>query len=503
MPNVYTLTDRPLRPGDKELFGWRRKAQTLALNILTYDLSQAALTVGVQGDWGAGKTSFINLVLDGLGEDRTPQAREKGFKVKNWQEKYPLAARVSVRYREMGEETKYSLVIPFDCWMMSHLPFGGMGLVLYLLAVLEDFVAAMTGEEGKKGTALQAFVRYAETAGRLLETTGDVLGLLGVPGAEAAGWGIRHLIEQVGQKAQARLQASEIEEAFRALVGLQDTFRLLVEQVRQIPPFSRGDTRLVVVVDDLDRVPPRTALEITEKLKLFLDVPYTVFIIGADMEVVARGLQERFGGETSVAEGRDYINKIVRLSYPVPRMTRRDAYALLAVSDAICHALYEARFSRWRNEEPQREEEFPGTFVDELLFILPNTGYNPRNLKKIALAFGVYRAFFLDSLNQRGWEVLDADNAKATYFRLLALAILYQYNLELAKAFHQYLVERTDAGEREEPFNGERARAFLQQKEVNALLEDPSAVERFFAKMAEKEYTIGEWLRAFAYTSGA
>ena len=50
------------------------------------------------------------------------------------------------------------------------------------------------------------------------------------------------------------------------------------------------DGRLVVFIDDLDRCIPEKAIDILETIKLFLNVPQTVFLIGTDKKVIENGI---------------------------------------------------------------------------------------------------------------------------------------------------------------------------------------------------------------------
>ena len=55
------------------------------------------------------------------------------------------------------------------------------------------------------------------------------------------------------------------------------------------------EARLIVFVDDLDRCLPEKAIEVLEAIKLFLEVPGVVFVLGMDREVVERGIEARYG----------------------------------------------------------------------------------------------------------------------------------------------------------------------------------------------------------------
>lgn len=67
--------------------------------------------------------------------------------------------------------------------------------------------------------------------------------------------------------------------------------------------------RLVVLIDDLDRCMPDTIIETLEAIKLFLFVPHTAFVLGADERLVRYAVRRRFPelpGEKAEV-GRDYL----------------------------------------------------------------------------------------------------------------------------------------------------------------------------------------------------
>ena len=67
----------------------------------------------------------------------------------------------------------------------------------------------------------------------------------------------------------------------------------LREQVARI---TQGGTpgKIVFLIDDLDRVPPATAVEILDITKNIFDIPNCVFILAIDYEVVVKGLEGKF-----------------------------------------------------------------------------------------------------------------------------------------------------------------------------------------------------------------
>ena len=76
--------------------------------------------------------------------------------------------------------------------------------------------------------------------------------------------------------------------------------------------------RVVVFVDDLDRLQPSKAVELLEVLKLFLDCENCVFILAVDYEVVTLGIKQKFGDDVSEEKGKSFFDKIIQLPFKMP-----------------------------------------------------------------------------------------------------------------------------------------------------------------------------------------
>lgn len=80
------------------------------------------------------------------------------------------------------------------------------------------------------------------------------------------------------------------------------------------------DGRLIIFIDDLDRCLPEKTIEILEVIKLFLDVPRCVFVLGVEKEVIERGIEVIYkSGEQGIPiSGKDYIEKIIQIPFTLP-----------------------------------------------------------------------------------------------------------------------------------------------------------------------------------------
>ena len=77
---------------------------------------------------------------------------------------------------------------------------------------------------------------------------------------------------------------------------------------------AASDSRVVVLIDDIDRLEASETREIMRLVRLTSDLPSVVFLLAFDRRHVARSL-----GENEI-EGRQYLDKIVQVSYDLPNV---------------------------------------------------------------------------------------------------------------------------------------------------------------------------------------
>jgi len=89
----------------------------------------------------------------------------------------------------------------------------------------------------------------------------------------------------------------------------------------------------VITIDDLDRCSPDTIIPTLEAIKLFLFVPRTAFIIGADEELVRYAVRRRFpelpGDRREV--GRDYLEKLIQFPIRIPALGRAEVESYMGL----------------------------------------------------------------------------------------------------------------------------------------------------------------------------
>ncbi len=120
----------------------------------------------------------------------------------------------------------------------------------------------------------------------------------------------------------------EAKEIFENSIGIKSTLRHDFEAAIDE---CLKDGKLVVFIDDLDRCLPEKTIEILEVIKLFLDVPKCIFMIGVEKEVIEKGIEVRYKSKEQELpiSGQDYIEKIIQIPFVLPPIREEDMAAFI------------------------------------------------------------------------------------------------------------------------------------------------------------------------------
>lgn len=110
----------------------------------------------------------------------------------------------------------------------------------------------------------------------------------------------------------------------QSMAGFREDFASLMSQ-------DLGLTKVVVLVDDLDRCLPPAAVGTLEAIKLFLSVKKMAFVLAADEDLVRASIDRHLGGLAQGEFANRYTEKIVQLPISLPRLSQHDAEAFVAL----------------------------------------------------------------------------------------------------------------------------------------------------------------------------
>lgn len=299
------ITDMPCTSEEEDLLEISKYVKGLGKFIRE---CQTPMSIAIQGDWGTGKTSTLNLLKKDLEADKATNGIQCVF-FNTWQ------------YSQFNMED--SLYVSFVHNLVKQC--GGNDEILRTVAAF-----------GKLAFFKAVDWRFGTNASEILD------------GFEKA-------------KKDQMESVSKLQEDFAKLV-------------------KKTGKRLVIFIDDLDRLNPEVAVELLEIIKLFVNVENSIFVLAIDYEVVVKGVRKKYGENLSEEKCRNFFDKIIQLPFKMPV----ERYNL---TELVRKAV---------QEQTHMTDEGVNIVAE---FISDVMGTNPRTFKRLVNAF-----FLINSVNEIGEE---------------------------------------------------------------------------------------------------
>ena len=242
---------------------------------------------GIHGAWGSGKTSFLHQLhwyLTGDCPEQTDAERDAA-KGQGINPKTGLADRVTVVW--------------FEAWRYQH---------------EQDPIIALLQEIR---TQLPMYSKFLNKGAKLAEVA--------IRGALLS---MEDLTKRIGFKASKVQEAGERWERENLAVALpshtirQQLNAALDQLLGRNVSKKRQDARLVVLIDDLDRCEPDAAFKLLEGIKIYLNLPSCVFVLGMDQRIIERAIAKHTAKddppETRHEYAREYLDKLCANIWHLP-----------------------------------------------------------------------------------------------------------------------------------------------------------------------------------------
>jgi predicted KAP-like P-loop ATPase len=276
MSTSHFHDDRPILEPSEDRLGYAQPAKHIAEAILKFS-SPEGFVFGLEGEWGSGKTSFMNLIVEALRASSQPP---EVIKFSPW-----LISTRSALLDELFQSlAAAALKIP-----LIEIPaeFSVPNLKARLFSKVQF----------KRNASKSALSKTINAFGGHISRLGKYAGvaeILGIPYAGFAGKTFQAGAEAVSSNTVPTLDQEK--------ENLQSELRKL----------SR---KIVVFIDDLDRLEPNEALEIVRLVRAVVDFPNIVYVLCYSRSILVQSL----GQALSLPEGEKYLDKIVQVTFSVPR----------------------------------------------------------------------------------------------------------------------------------------------------------------------------------------
>ena len=262
-PELTVLTDHPLtdehakKMFDEDPFNFRFKLGPV-FDILRYPTTQTPISILISGGWGTGKTSAMKW-LDSLITEWKSHAGHDDIKVRSvWFYPWKYDNKEDVRRGIISEVIIKSIDIENVSTRTVISAAKKFGLFLG-----KSFIHALASIKLKGKVSVGVDETKAEA------------------GADVDLASIKEILTEYQQ-------AAHPEKAYL------NEFETTLKDWIQETVGKDGKERMVIFIDDLDRCMPDIALQVLEALKLYLNIPNLIFILGVDKEVVGNLVVEHY-----------------------------------------------------------------------------------------------------------------------------------------------------------------------------------------------------------------
>lgn len=262
----FGITDLPsIVNKEKDVLNVHRYIRGLEMFI---ENCPTPMSIALQGDWGTGKTTFLQSMQQDFENEKKGEIR----------------------------------TVYFNTWQYSQFNMESSLYTSFLTNIMNQIVP----EDSQSKDLL-------EKAGKILKDVWKI--------SKSAAW--HFMDEQAKKRIGITISDQLAEEGIKAereqadaICKLKDNFKAIVADA--VKEFPKGEGRIVIFVDDLDRLNPERAVEMLEVLKLFMDVENCVYVLAIDYDVVVDGVRQKYGSSMSDEKCRSFFDKIIQLPFCMP-----------------------------------------------------------------------------------------------------------------------------------------------------------------------------------------
>ena len=319
-------SDRPIGSIDEDLLN-RSNFSTSIANAIKGWQGNDSLVIGLFGDWGSGKSSVKNMILEALEKDNSTET------------------------------------IEFNPWMFS-------GYDRLLMAFFDEVGAILGGEAGEEvNRKWEAYSKYLKVGGVALANLGKLSEVIGISPLSQALQVTSNIVavSAEGINSEDKGSGDNIEQVSKLKQDLSSSLKEMKKTI-------------VVVLDDIDRLQKSEIPLLFQIIKINVDFPNLVFLLLCDRKYVENALEE-----VSPERGSQYLEKIVQVGFNLPQLNREQLGVIL--NDKL-KEVFKTEETRMRFED--EKERWERIYPDAILPFLKNIRDVNRLISSFSFTLGLF-----------------------------------------------------------------------------------------------------------------
>lgn len=279
------------------------------------DCDDRPISIGIHGDWGAGKSSILAMVEDELSSEDRKEDRIVCIRFNGWQ-------------HQGFEDAKIALMSAIVSELSSNIT---------ITEEAKDILQKLW-----KNINWFSVVKTAGSAAFSLATGLPPIGLL------------NSLMDKLKSTVKDEKKINDSLESIKNYmtdakvfedVSLNKEFSEFQNSFEELLKKSKID-KLVILIDDLDRCLPKVTIETLEAARLFMFTKYTAFVIAADEAMIEYAVHSHFPNLLTEKQDDDnsddyskrYLEKLIQVPFKIPALGKVESemyITLLMISSQI------------------------------------------------------------------------------------------------------------------------------------------------------------------------
>lgn len=267
------LLDKPIDTIEADILGFRHVAESL-IDAISAQPNASSLTLGLDGAWGSGKSSILALIREAL--ISAPKADCIG-----------------------------TVVVPFSPWLITNRTALVSAFFSQISGAIEQAEkripkdwSLLKKSAGKMLSGAKKQLNKFSQVASIVSTTASAFDPTLVAAAAAGSVNALKTLTDDGGKSAKTLETlkHELTVALAKIASVDPSFRILV------------------LIDDLDRLDPSDALEVLRLVKAVGDFPAITYLLAYDRSAIAKAIEH----SAKIDDGAMYLEKIIQFSFKVP-----------------------------------------------------------------------------------------------------------------------------------------------------------------------------------------
>ena len=279
------LIDKPISDSDEDLLGFNTLSITL-LDTIHAQADRSTFAIGIDGPWGSGKSSILRLLIKEL-ENRESRHTSDGVGLIVVQFSPWLISNQTALIAEFFKQLEKAIDVASRRTKPVH-SFRDWNTLRKWSAIRKRSIGKKFRAARKAMHKFAGLTALASTAAVAMDPTFS--SVLTSSALSRFGRAIRPSTRSL------EALKSQLDDYLGEIAEVDKTFRILI------------------IIDDLDRLDPRDALEVLRLVKAVADFPAVSYLLAYDKRSLASAISK----SDLIEDGDAYLEKIVQFSFKVP-----------------------------------------------------------------------------------------------------------------------------------------------------------------------------------------